>query len=114
MTLLSVVEGIIYVIQYDIAFLIHSVGGIVSGATCVVAVEGITGHIESLLTWGQCIILGLSRSIKHFRQGEVVGAIVGDVQFTVAIDEGKVAVAINATHTISTNGNEVACIAVDD
>ena len=44
------------------------------------------------------------------RDAVVIGTVIGDVQLTVAVHEGQVTLAIDATGMAGTNGNEVTVI----
>ena len=81
---------------------------------CIIAIiRGITPvltGIERLLARRQVIEL----LVRHAsRQIVIIGAIVGDVQFAVTIDKGKVAVAIETSDTTATHADEVAAVDVD-
>ena len=62
------------------------------------------------LTVSQFIIVLQTDIIRH---AIVVGAVVGDVQLTIAVDECQVTVAIDTTHMLGTNRDEVAVEDVD-
>ena len=65
----------------------------------------------SALTVGEAIIFLQTDVIRH---AVVVGTVVGNVQFAVAVDQRQVTVAIKTAYMLRTDGDEVAVIDIHD